>query len=449
MFSLSEQVDTSNPLHLHMLANLQANILKHHGRRFAWHCFIQFDKSKSDDIKKWINQFACTITDAAKQLEDAAIHKLNSDYDGGTVCCFFLTKKGYEKLGSQNIPSDEAFVAGLKNRQAEKLFDAPYSAWEDKFKEVDAMILLADMQQEKLQQSYEDLKTQTGNLFSKLEVQKGEILTNEHGLGIEHFGYADGVSQPSFIKDEVAPGKTWDDNSLPEILLVNENVTGHTDCFGSYFVFLKLEQNVERFKAAEDELGDLLEKEVHEDKKEDFDDEVAGAYLVGRFETSNPVVKYNKEKEVKSDKEFDNDFDYRYDKAGSKCPFHAHVRLTNPRNGGVSHTAARIARRGIPYDEAGRNNDLDFKPSQDVGLLFMCYQVSITKQFEIIQKAANTGLGKFAIDAVIGQGENPREQTWPKQWGMPGELKHEISKFITMKGGEYFYAPSIPFLKNL
>jgi Dyp-type peroxidase family len=455
MFSPLEQVDPGNPLHTVMLTNLQANILKHHGRSFAWHLFIQFNAQKAGDIKKWLGRFSCTITNARKQLEDAAFHKTNKEYDGGMICCFFLTKQGYNKLGITAIPKDQAFNDGLANRQAEKLFKADYKDWDDKFKDIDAMILLADMDENNLQQAYDDIQLQTHALFTKTGVQKGEVLVNEHNIGIEHFGYADGVSQPSFIKGAVKPGKTWNDNCIPDILLVPETVAGNEDCYGSYFVFLKLEQNVELFKKAEDRLGDSLKEQVPVDDREHFDEEIAGAYLVGRFEPGNPVVKNNQEKEISSDKQFDNDFDYRYDKEGTRCPFHAHIRLTNPRNGGTTHTAARIARRGIPYDEAGRNGDLTWHPTKDVGLLFMCYQASIAGQFEAIQKAANTGLGKFGIDAVIGQETNAaiQQQQVPRIYNEAGMMQLEgdnrITGFVTMKGGEYFYAPSIPFLRNL
>ena len=57
----------------------------------------------------------------------------------------------------------------------------------------------------------------------------------------------------------------------------------------------------------------------------------------------------------------------------------------------------------------------------------------------------NTG-----IDPVIGQRNGPNGQFWPDNWGV--SLKAEpfdFSDFVTLQGGEYFFAPSIAFLKGI
>ncbi|MDB5327023.1 MAG: hypothetical protein JWM57_2592, partial [Phycisphaerales bacterium] len=66
------------------------------------------------------------------------------------------------------------------------------------------------------------------------------------------------------------------------------------------------------------------------------------------------------------------------------------------------------------------------------------------------------------IDPVIGQEAavptppNPPSipQSWPTEWGDEDFAAHPKAKFsfggfVTMKGGEYFFAPSLPFLKNI
>jgi hypothetical protein len=49
---------------------------------------------------------------------------------------------------------------------------------------------------------------------------------------------------------------------------------------------------------------------------------------------------------------------------------------------------------------------------------------------------------------LIGQGHEGG-QSWPKQYGSTEEIAFDFAGFIKMMGGEYFFAPSIGFLKNI
>jgi len=96
-------------------------------------------------------------------------------------------------------------------------------------------------------------------------------------------------------------------------------------------------------------------------------------------------------------------------------------------------------------------------PTQGVGLLFLCYQKSIRNQFEFVQSqwASKPNFPKegTGIDPVIGQLEEGKtsQQHWQAQWGHPREEPKSFvfHGFVTLKGGEYFFAPSINFLKNI
>jgi len=99
---------------------------------------------------------------------------------------------------------------------------------------------------------------------------------------------------------------------------------------------------------------------------------------------------------------------------------------------------------------------LDQMPRDGVGLLFMCFQSNLADQFGFLQKIyanspdfAKTGTG---IDPVIGQKELnacPMAQHWPREWGKAGEKDFHFGDFVKLKGGEFFFSPSIPFLKGL
>jgi hypothetical protein len=127
----------------------------------------------------------------------------------------------------------------------------------------------------------------------------------------------------------------------------------------------------------------------------------------------------------------------------------------------------------MPYDHQKnkRRKDLGDAPKDLVGLLFMCYQSDIAQQFEHIQRWWCNW--EFNFDCIIGQGadigrlprtERARNTEWPKKWASssleltssidtwPDEDRVEGVQFgrhVSLKGGEYFFAPSKPFLKNL
>ena len=90
-------------------------------------------------------------------------------------------------------------------------------------------------------------------------------------------------------------------------------------------------------------------------------------------------------------------------------------------------------------------------PEEGVGLLFQSYQSSITDQFEFLQETwannKNFPIPNAGLDPIIGQSEEKKSTgQFATIWGDPGSFKTaEFSQFVTMKGGEYFFTPSIPF----
>lgn len=464
-----------------MLNHLQANILKAHGRKFAHHLFFSFDNTKKDAAKNWIKTFADTrLTSAKKQLEDTlAFNKTGTD--GGTVYTLSLSKWGYHALGLVT-PADIAFKVGLKDRA--NILKDKLGEWEPEFlNDIHMLILVADDIAQQAKKNAQMIIQEVEAFGTLIKDQRGNVLKmKDTGLGIEHFGYADGVSQPMYLADEIngqSQPRRWDDQTELDRVLVKEKNSNNEDCFGSYFVFRKLEQNVKCFKIAEgdtkpDDTTDC--KRIVPERKNGIgkvDDELSGASIVGRFENGTPVTMLSDPLKV-NPHTITNDFDYSDDKEGLKCPFHAHIRLMNPRNGDpiakpnelLPH---RITRRGMPYDDHDKahrripddkitditDDMLDTnRPLDKVGLLFMCYQSAIETQFEILQAFwANQGIivsgPTRGQDSLITQGTDaPRSIS--SQWGKaPQSNPFSFSGFVKMKGGEYFYTPSIAFLKEL
>ncbi len=339
----------------------------------------------------------------------------------------------------------------MKKRQDE-LKDLPAAQWEDFYQqELHAMILLAADSARALIRALQDMRdTWPPQAVIELGVECGKAMRNANGDHIEHFGYVDGRSQPLLVAEDLEREKNekdgtgvWNPKAGLELALVKEGCGKQAD-YGSFFVFRKLEQNVAEFKEKEEQLAAFLGLEGE-------DEERAGALVVGRFEDGTPVTMQTREG---THAPVPNNFDYRDDAHGAKCPFHAHIRRVNPRREGNAERHHLIVRRGIPYGERlidPRTKELLDRPSGGVGLLFMCYQSSLEQQFEHMQKRAGPAVSKQdgpGIDPVIGQGKG-LPQEWPVKWGEEEKKAFAFESFVTLKGGEYFFAPSISFLQSL
>ncbi|HEU4456307.1 MAG TPA: hypothetical protein VFR81_24790, partial [Longimicrobium sp.] len=144
----ASEVDTSDPKFAPMLENLQANILKPHGRDNARHVFLRFTAPASA-VKGWIRSTLMPmITTAENQLSTAP------DTDGGLVTTFFLSAQGYRHLGFKTSGfASGTFRDGMKH-QKDSLFDPLFDRdnkdpepkkWEPGFQqEIHALIALAD-----------------------------------------------------------------------------------------------------------------------------------------------------------------------------------------------------------------------------------------------------------------------------------------------------------------
>ncbi len=229
---------------------------------------------------------------------------------------------------------------------------------------------------------------------------------------------------------------------------------------GSYLVIRQLEQDVTKFQKFCAEEATRLKDRLP--PPYEVTPDFIGAKMVGRWPDGSAIVRWPYESEtayrarIRPDKKpvanVENDFDFgTEDPEGLRCPYGAHIRRTNPRDSqspgqkvqiDISNRH-RILRTGRLYtDETGK----DPKPS---GLLFMCLNADIERQFEFIQQTwANSGHFHGLdgeIDPVIGSG-NCRF-TIPTRDG-PMVLQG-LQQFVTTRGGGYFFLPSKRLLAYL
>ena len=147
---------------------------------------------------------------------------------------------------------------------------------------------------------------------------------------------------------------------------------------------------------------------------------------------------------------------YDDDHAGFGCPIGSHIRRANPRDAlaskpGMKQTLLnaannhRILRRGRKYGPNLLDPSQD--DGQDRGLLFMCLNTDIARQFEFVQQTwlLNKDFATLfeEVDPLIGS------DGWMTVQQDPLRRRIQVQTFVQMAGGEYFFLPSILALRYL
>jgi Dyp-type peroxidase family len=370
-------------------------------------------------------------------------------------------------LPSQTLASfPEEFREGMAAR-ASLLGDEDSSApanWEPPFgtSEVHVLVMIAAAHQEALNAHDQRIRT-------SIERRGGLTVVYEDLGGFmpdyrEHFGYADGFAQPEIdgagLPSEPGGGAPlsgghWRPLHAGEFILGytdEENVLPHAPTpdqlatNGSFLVYRKLHQDVAGFRAQLARAAQLYPG----------GEELLAAKIVGRWRDGTPVdlSADHPDPAIVADDHRNNAFSYATDGDGLRCPVCAHVRRANPRDSlpfeGKLVNRHRLIRRGIPYGDPlaeGAGDD-----GQDRGVIFMCLQASIARQFEFIQGQWLNGGNAFTLgedqDVLVGaqDADGPHKMTVP---GNPPFFVGPLQRVVTVKGGEYFFVPGINGLEFL
>ncbi|KUL81850.1 hypothetical protein ZTR_09745 [Talaromyces verruculosus] len=281
----------------------------------------------------------------------------------------------------------------------------------------------------------------------------------------EHFGFLDSISQPrltGFDKENQKGDGNYQFMCRPGRIIIghdgemdNEPKLMHPDWAkdGSYLVIRKFQQFVPEFnKYLKDEAPKL-----------NFTEGQLGARLMGRWKSGCPVELYPDEDNPAAATM--NEFNYPTD-SQKNCPFAAHMRKVKPRSIISDRDMNDIMRRGIPYGPEVGPDEAD-KTKLDRGLMFLCYQSSISNGFQFLQRSwINLDTFPDDKDQYTG-GENPGQDCIVGQLvKRPQKPKHKILTtaitdgkgehkttsylpFIKSHGGDYFFSPSISLLQAM
>lgn len=409
--------------------------------------------------------------------------------ESGTAMVMSLSAPGLRKLGLNDKEMSgfaHAFVQGMAER-ARILGDngkhAPSKWLWGGNKTVDAALLMyaedAESLAQLVQKQEQDLDALGGKLVYRLPIK---TLPSKGTPFREPFGFVDGVSQPiirgigrhkaSVDKQHIIePGEfilgypdglgTYPHTpKVPAISdafndlytepehwpkqrpnFVNSLATEQRDLGrdGSYMVIRQLEQNVEGFNAYLEKAAEQLNQGAAGIKASAA---WIGAKLVGRWQDGSSLVRNPHEQASNSDPNAkpDNDFLFgKEDPQGLQCPFGSHIRRTNPRDSQAPKSPQQLAitnRHRIL--RAGRS----YQDGDSQGLLFVCFNGDIERQFEFIQQtwvrnSAFHGL-QNEIDPLFNR-EDSGEYSIPMANG--SRRLCDVASFVTVRGGEYFFLP--------
>lgn len=433
--------------------------------------------------RSWLAELKGRVTPAATRPEREALNVA-------------LTLRGMASLGLGAESLDgfsEDFRSGMvTEHKSRTLGDHGASAPElwrwggPKTPPLDALVLLyAD--------TSDTLDTAIAREKEKAESASIEILNTLNGSplphGKEHFGFRDGISQP-FIQ-ELKPNLVH-----PHPIELGEFVLGHANAYGrytqralvppaadskdilspaaedenqrdfclngSYLVLRQMEQKVSNFWEF---VSSAAETQAH-----GMDRIQLAAKMVGRWPSGAPLVVSPEQDDPSAG--LQNEFAYHdADADGLKCPFGAHIRRTNPRDSlepqpGTdrsieSSNRHRILRRGRSYGPPlaeAMDLSIDSMPKDDSierGLLFMCLNGNLRRQFEFVQHTWSNNPnfdGQYSeTDPITGDRHAQSRDT--TDFTIPAEpvrmCIHNLPDFVTIRGGSYFFLPSIRALEYL
>jgi Dyp-type peroxidase family len=293
----------------------------------------------------------------------------------------------------------------------------------------------------------------------------------------EHFGYTDGFGNPDYVdicrKTQPGQGKldkdgNWTPLATGELLLGYADEAGELPVApvphllasnGTFMVYRKLHQNVGAFRAF------LNKWSSYYGAGDNFAREKLASKFIGRWRDGTPIEKSPDAPNpgIVADANQNTDFKYGGDSIGARCPFGAHIRRVHPRDSfgfdGRLINRRRITRRGLPYGPIAptegaitTSEEAVHLDAVDRGVIFMALNANLARQFEFVQQQwiaygndAHLGNEKDLLMGSHGEGEKFVIQGDTTR-SNPPFVCSSLPNFVELRGGEYFFVPSITAL---
>lgn len=481
--------------------DIQGDILV--GLKKKYETMLFFSIEDADEFKDFLKGL-----DLTSQADSLAIEKLIEDRKAQGINTLVptpglnvaFTYRGLVKLGVDELDDAdvEAFRDGMAARTEKGvLTDPPPAEWSTLGPNcaVDGVFLVTGATQAEIATTIAlQLAPVPGNGWVIDQEQHGQVRPDPVA-GHEHFGYADGVSQPG-VRGVLPDGEPLTPNANPgnddqgepgqDLLWPGEFLFGYPEQDagkpleepgdvheppapfmrnGAYLVIRRLSQRVPEFDQAVKKLAKLTGG-----ASDAASADLLGAQMVGRWKSGAALINTPKadDASIAEGTPNVNDFEFGDDREGLRCPWAAHVRKVYPRDD-VRHNLTpteedadaaesftqthRMMRRGIAFgpeltEQEARSGCSDSQYAR--GLLFKCYVTSIEDQFEFVQQHWVNAEGfsqQFSgVDPIIGQSSNgtaPFLGAAPFSENAGHKPQLAMGHFVNMEGGEYFFAPAL------
>ncbi|KAL0575541.1 dye-decolorizing heme-containing peroxidase [Marasmius crinis-equi] len=442
------------------------------GMRFMKEVFFFFNVSVVHNFKIHLaNDFYPLVT-TATQLADPVKQP-------NVAVNIAFSRVGLNLLEVEDDLGDPHFNVG-QAEDAVLLGDPGTSRWHPEYqKGVHGVIQVAGKAQDMIDEQVQKIKDIFGDAMQEV-YRLNAFARPGDGMGHEHFGWVDGITQPGVegwdTDKTVTPGQAI---VKPGVILLGEegdNITRPTWAKdGSFLCWRQLQQLVPEYhqyldQNAPDVSGLSRDESVH----------LFGSRMMGRWKSGAPIdlspLKENAT--LGADTVRRNNFTFDHPEFGSAfdiktnqtwCPFSAHILRSRPRAHSASGNSSEdlvnthMMRGGLPYgpevtkDEAAQIKSSD-DPKLERGMAFAAYQSTLEHGFIFSQnklvdntnypEGTNTG-----VDAVIGSlnqgppGDAARTITG-MNWNNHSEPINIYKDFVVTRGGEYFFSPPVSAIKG-
>lgn len=436
------------------LGSVQANLLssyRHHAA--ARYLFVKVGDARR--ARRWLQ--------AQLRSDSVTFHDLWHGRAPALTMNVAFTYQGLIALEVQalRLAHLEAFSEGMAARST-RLGDIEDSApgnWQQTLLDHHMLVVLTARESEQLDARQADLLGELARAgMPDAHVEQAARLEG----GIEHFGFRDGFSQPA-VENMGNGAPVEGEGTLTASmrwrkLATGEFVLGYRDEGGGYspapfgplgdratfMVVRKLAQHVAEFRRRTEEAAARLGRET----------EWLRSRMVGRWPNGSPLELHPSSPGPQPQSgEQAGRFHYGSDPDGLRCPLGAHVRRSNPRDSvrwqGRLSCRHRLIRRGMPYGTRLPAHEQD-EQRYERGILFVCYQASIERQFEFVQQ-------RWLADGnalQLGRERDPLLSPGAREGSMviegrPPTYVGGLRPFVTTRGGGYHLLPSRPGLAAL
>jgi Dyp-type peroxidase family len=444
--------------------------------------FLLLKITDGQAAKRWLGHLSSQITSAKRRRGE--------DELPGAQTNIAFTLSGMEKLG---LPHDtraafpREFQMGMaapeRSRRLGDLGDNAPESWQfggPNTPSIDFLLMLYARDKTILEHSTLRALDAASDHGGIEEIFRQDSIRHDAN---EPFGFRDGISQPTIegAAEKILPGQSvlkagefllgyvdeyGDLVPVPAVpheldpnrILGLDNAGGMLPSFGhngSFMVFRKLAQDVQGFR-------NFLERATRNPDGSSNPDRAKflSAKMIGRWPSGAPLTLAPEKDlpELGKNKYRNNDFGFAStDRDGFACPVGSHIRRANPRDA-LAFPAEpkrslaianrhRIIRRGRPYHEVSTASG----EIREQGLLFIALNAALVRQFEFIQQSwlNNPKFNGLYDEQDPLSSAGARDRMMTIQARPVRERLHGLPRFVTVRGGAYFFLPSLRALKFL